>query len=372
MKYSVMGAAAIGLVTILVNAPVRAHHEISAKFDPNKTITLKGFVTRVDWRNPHAHVFMNVQDGSGVATWAIELESPIDLLRSGWREDTVKFGDAITVEGIVARNGSRQAWARSMVLDSSGKRIFELNANARPRNTRPAGPTPRWPDGKPRLGPAPGETGYWANPTATSLIETGVNVEVNAHGLLRNIADVDKVAPFQRWARDLYELRQRNFLRDDPMFLNCMPPGGPRQFQIPYGVQFLEEYERQRIFVLLGGGNHNWRLIYLDGRPQRGSVRGDDDNPLYYGRAVAKWEGDTLVVDTRGFNEKFWFSNGGLPHTDQLHLIERISRPDSNTLRYEVTIDDPGAYTRTWKSAWNLQWIPGEELPAYFCQDNRP
>jgi hypothetical protein len=93
---------------------------------------------------------------------------------------------------------------------------------------------------------------------------------------------------------------------------------------------------------------------------------------LYWGRAVGKWEGDTLVVETTGFNDAFWFSNGGLPHTAQLHLTERFSRPNLGTLRYDVTIDDPGAYTRTWSAGWTLSWVGGEELPLYYCQDNRP
>jgi hypothetical protein len=151
-----------------------------------------------------------------------------------------------------------------------------------------------------------------------------------------------------------------------------MPPGGPRQYQLPYGIQFVEDRDRKRIFVFMGSGNQNYRIMYLDGRPQQGQIRGDADNPLYYGRSVGKWEGDSLVIDTKGFNEKFWFSNGGLPHTEQLHLIERFTRTDSNTLRYEVTVDDPGAYNRTWTSTWNLQWMAGEELPSYYCQDNRP
>ena len=204
------------------------------------------------------------------------------------------------------------------------------------------------------------------------MMQTGANVQMDADGLLRNIADVDKVAPFQRWARDLYEYRQRSFLKDDPMFLYCMPPGGPRQFQLPYGVQFIEDKDHQRIFLFLGSGNRNYRLIYTDGRAQVGQITGDADNPLYYGRAVAHWEGDAMVVDTKGFNEKFWFTNGGLPHTEQLHLIERFTRTDSNTLKYEVTVDDPGAYTKSWSTGWTLQWMPGEELPIFYCQDNRP
>ena len=125
-------------------------------------------------------------------------------------------------------------------------------------------------------------------------------------------------------------------------------------------------------FVLIGGGNRNYRIIYMDGRDQQGQVQGDDDNPLYYGRAVAHWENDTFVVNTTGFNEDFWFSNGGLVHTDQLKLLEKISRPDFDTLKYEVTIDDPGAYTRPWSASWTLRWVAGEELPRHLCQENRP
>ena len=99
--------------------------------------------------------------------------------------------------------------------------------------------------------------------------------------------------------------------------------------------------------------------------------RGDDDNPLYYGNARGKWDGDTFVVDSRTFIDKFWFSNGGLPHTDLLHLVERFTRSDYNTLKYEVTINDPGAYTRPWSATWNLQWV-AEDLPTYYCMDNRP
>jgi hypothetical protein len=85
---------------------------------------------------------------------------------------------------------------------------------------------------------------------------------------------------------------------------------------------------------------------------------------------VGRWEGDTLVVESTNFNEKFWFSNGGLPHTQQLRLVERFTRTDMETLRYEVTVDDPGAYTRPWSASWTLQWVP-DELPVYYCQDNR-
>ena len=116
-----------------------------------------------------------------------------------------------------------------------------------------------------------------------------------------------------------------------------------------------------------------------DGKPKRraedmqfNKPGGDDDNPLYYGRAVGKWAGQTLEVDTRGFNEDFWFTNGGVPHTDKLRLLERFTRTDFDTLKYEVTVDDAGAYTRPWSTGWELRWVGGADLPVHFCQDNRP
>jgi hypothetical protein len=355
----------------LAGVPLAAHHEILAKFDDGKRMTLNGVVTLVDWRNPHVHVFMSVRDASNrTLNWAVELESPIDLQRSGWNQQSVKPGDAVRVEGMAARDGSRQVWGTSLVLAASGRQVLNVTPRAlAPVSGRPA---PRWPDGRVRLGAAPRASGYWSNPGATGLAENGVTVAMNAHGLLRTVADAAKVAPLQPWALALYVERQRRFLQDDPLFLHCKPPGGPRQFQSPYGVQFLEDRERNRIFVLIGSGNNNFRIIYTDGRTHVGQVSGDDDNPLYYGRSVAAWEGDTLVADTRGFNEDFWFTNGGLPHTDQLRLVERFSRPDFDTLRYEVTIDDRGAYTRSWSSTTTLRWIDGEEMPRHLCQDNRP
>jgi hypothetical protein len=368
MRFRVV-CLAIGVILSTALVPVSAHHVITAKFDPAKTVTLNGTVVSIDWANPHAHLFVNVSSGGTITNWAIELESPIDLQKGGWNRDTVKIGDAVTIQGITARDGSKQAWANSVVLTAGNKKVFTIAAAPSRRDTTAAKPTPRWPDSQPRLGPLPGERGYWGNPSSTTMAQAGANVAMDANGLLRNLADIDKVAPFQRWARDLYELRQRSFLKSDPGFLFCMPPGGPRQFQLPYGVQFLEDRETKRIFVLIGSGNHNWRIIYTDGRKLK---EDDKDFPTYYGRALARWEGDTFVVDTRNFNEKFWFTNGGLPHTGELHLIERISRPDFDTLKYEVTIDDPGAYTKTWSANWTLQWVAGEELPPYYCQDNRP
>ncbi len=229
--------------------------------------------------------------------------------------------------------------------------------------------TPRWPDGQPRLGPPAGGQGFWGAASATWLIEkSGAKVDIAADGRLARPQDADRVAPFQPWAKALYLHRQQALLKDDPA-ARCLPPGGPRQFQTLPGFQFIEQRELGRILVLLGGGNRNWRVIQTDGRPlgqAAEAVLG------YYGTAVGRWEKDTLVVESVGFNERFWLARGGLPHTEALHLTERFTRTSLQTLAYEVTIDDPGAYTRPWKSSWTFKWVPGEEPPVFYCQDNRP
>lgn len=353
----------------LAATPVWAHHELSAEFDPKKPVTLRGTVSGIQWNNPHVYVFVDVPDGARVTTWGLELASPSALERNGWTRESLHVGDAVSVQGNLARDGSKLAEAKAITL-AKGEKLAVPTSEAlaaRPRVSEPGKPAPRWPDGHPRLGPEPGEKGFWAYPSAASLVEsTAGNIRMNANGLLANLADAPKVAPFQPWARGLYVYRQRTLLKDDPM-VSCLPPGGPRMFQVGHGVQFLEQPDRQRIFVMSGGGNRNWRLIYLDGRPLPGT---QDESPTYFGYSTAKWEGDTLVVNAVGYNERFWFSNGGLPHTENLKLTERFTRTDFNTLKYEVTIDDVGAYTRPWTSSWTLQWVPNEEIRQYFCQDN--
>ena len=90
--------------------------------------------------------------------------------------------------------------------------------------------------------------------------------------------------------------------------------------------------------------------------------------PSYYGHSIGWWDGDTLVVDTVGYNESFWVDRRGTPHTDQLHTLERFTRTDSRTIKDELTLDDPGAYTARWNATFSLRWEAGTELFEYVCQ----
>jgi hypothetical protein len=211
-------------------------------------------------------------------------------------------------------------------------------------------------------------TGYWAAPSVKTLVENNAKVTIGDDGLLRNLADADRVAPFLPWSKAVFLFRQQTKLKDDPVN-RCLPPGGPRQFQSAQGFQLLEQRDLGRVLVFLGGGNRNWRVIHTDGRPLGAPA---EAVPSYYGYSVGAWEGNTLVVNSVGYNERFWMSNNGVPHTEALHLTERFERTDLDRLRYQVTVDDPRTYTRSWTAAWNLRWMAGQDMPEYFCEGDRP
>ena len=118
---------------------------------------------------------------------------------------------------------------------------------------------------------------------------------------------------------------------------------------------------------MISGFENEIRIIYLDGRKH---TPADEVVRTFDGESIGRWEGDTLVVDTVGFNERFWFDRSGNPHTDQLRTIEKFTRLDTATLRYELTIDDPGAYTAPFTGHVDLRLEEGTELFEYVCQQS--
>ena len=210
-------------------------------------------------------------------------------------------------------------------------------------------PTPRWPDGHVNFGSTPDHKGYW-------------EVRPGLGGVPRP-ADV----PFQPWARAVYEYRTATYSKDSPL-VDCKAAAGPAFFNAP-GFEIVDVPAQKEIILLNIAGPHSWRVIYMDGRPHPA-----DPRPTFLGHSTGKWDGDTLVIDTVGFNEKQW-PVGAYPTTSQLHLTERISRPNLRTLSYEFTVDDPGAYTKPWSGKWtisqtgNSKWIEGGEMFEYICED---
>jgi hypothetical protein len=218
-------------------------------------------------------------------------------------------------------------------------------------SAQPTEPAPRWPDGRVNLGSSPGKKGYW-------------EVRPGLGGFPRP-ADV----PFQPWAKALYDYRVASNIY--PPLVLCKPTSGPQFFNAP-GFEIVDVPELKSVFILNIAGPHSWRVIYTDGRPH---PTGEDLRPTYLGHSIGKWEGDTLVIDSVGFNEKHWLA-GAFPTTEKLHLIERISRPSLKSLTYEFTIDDPGAYTKPWSGRWTISettassWVEDGDMFEYICQDS--
>jgi hypothetical protein len=163
--------------------------------------------------------------------------------------------------------------------------------------------------------------------------------------------------PLQAWAA---ALTRERLSKDDPP-AHCLPTGVPRQTPHPWRIA----QGSTHVFILFEGNTHSFRQIFLNLRSHP-----DDPDPTWYGHSIASWEGDTLVVDSVGFNDRFWFDFAGHPHTERLHIVERFRRPNFDSLEYEVTLDDPGAYTRPFTLYGRSHYEHDTELMEYVCNEN--
>jgi hypothetical protein len=209
---------------------------------------------------------------------------------------------------------------------------------------------PRMADGKPNL-TAPAPRTHDGTPDLSGIWEA------NGGGYGLNIAIDLKPAEIQPWAKALYQQRQENLGKDFPP-IRCLPDLGPmislgmyKILQTPSAIAFLAEGE--------------YRQVLTDGRPLP-----KDPNPSWQGYSVGHWEGDTLVIESAGFNELTWLDAGGHPHSEALRVTERFHRRDFGHMDLKITFEDPKAYTRPWTIAVNVEMMPDTELLEYICNEN--
>jgi hypothetical protein len=206
---------------------------------------------------------------------------------------------------------------------------------------------PRKPDGKPDL------SGIWNGDTPALQ-----NLKY-----LSNLAADFKPGefPIQPWADSLTKQRTPGGSEWPPS--RCLPPGVP---VLNTGNRSLKIIQEPDLVVILYEVFGQFRQIFLDGR-----IQPKDPNPTWLGYSVGRWEGDTLVVDTTGFNGKTWLDVRGHPTTEALHVIERFRRPDVEHLDIQLTIDDPKAYTRPWTVTLQPMHLDsGNELLEDVCNEN--
>ena len=207
------------------------------------------------------------------------------------------------------------------------------------------GPVPRLPDGKPDL------TGPWMG--------GGSNADMEREGGLK-----PGELPLLPWAKELRDKRKE----EDEPYTACLPMSVPRVN--PYPWKFAMSYTSKGltyIYILHETGDAGaHRVVYMDGRKHP-----DDLLPTWWGHSIGSWEGDTLVIDTVGYNDKFWFDSRGTPHTQKLHTIERWNRINYGTLVNDFTLDDPGAFSKPVHLKFTAKLMrPDLDLMEFICLEN--
>ncbi|HLI83367.1 MAG TPA: hypothetical protein VKV17_05585 [Bryobacteraceae bacterium] len=167
--------------------------------------------------------------------------------------------------------------------------------------------------------------------------------------------------PYQPWAD---AKRKTLTVLDDPTS-KCFLPGVPRITGMPMPLEIVQKPNE---VVILYESFRAWRRIPLDDQLRHS----DDLTPTWMGDSVGKWDGDTLVVDVTGFNDKTWLAGQGTIHTDKLHVIERFKPINYDTILYEATVDDPGALTKPWTTSSILRRPIDVHVEEYECIENNP
>ena len=229
--------------------------------------------------------------------------------------------------------------------------LASFHLNGQPA-AKPAGaaaievqPTPRLPDGKVDFG----GKGVWAPIWVLDWADKK---------WVTQAIDV----PFKPEGLELFKERRASNSKDDPEGY-CLPAGVPRYTGTPYPFQIIQLPDR--VVILYEGASHMYRVVLMNAEHSK------DPDPTWLGESVGHWEGsDTLVIDTVGFNGRTWLDYVGHPASDQLHVIEKLRRPDYRTLVYEATIDDPKYYTKPWTTSFKVKFQPGWEIKEYVCLEN--
>jgi hypothetical protein len=248
--------------------------------------------------------------------------------------------------------------------------LWTISASAQWLNYPTPG-IPRTPDGKPNLAAAvpktadgkPDLSGLWqrlrsANERTNEAIQ-GLSIGPSVENLMR---PGDKVPPMLPAAEALYRQRVANLSADRPSG-HCLPHGIPDQMLIPVPMKIVQNAS---LTLILYEEFTRFRQVFTDGRPHPPA-----SNPAWLGYSIGRWEGDWFVVDTRGFNDKSWLDDHGLPHTEALHTIERFRRRDFGHLDVEVTIDDPQAYTKSWSFPMQFQFLADTEIMEDVCENEK-
>jgi hypothetical protein len=204
----------------------------------------------------------------------------------------------------------------------------------------PTGPAPRTASGKVDF------SGVWQKPYVPDMTKDGKDQ--------KGLADL----PFTPWGEA--EWKKYDAAEGDYTGA-CLPFGMTRSVNTPEPMQIIQS---DKYFVFLFEQNSWFHVVPIDGRPHGNGI------PTWFGDSVGHWDGDTLVIDTVNFNSRTRLDTIGHPHSEQLHLVQRFSRPDLGHIRYEITVEDPKTFTKSWTNTRTFTLRPDWEMMEYSCEEN--
>jgi len=288
----------------------------------------------------------SIQPGESVTlVWAAENPTSvtIDALgRVAPRGRRTLMPTATTTYTLSVTGAGNTADKRTVTVVVAGTKVAASPSDASAAGTKKA--VPRTADGKPDLS---GVYGYGAGGGGR-----GAPPPVAAGGL--------PTTPTLKPGAEKYKVVRA--ADDTGLYSTCLPPGIPQTFFVPYYIQIVQAPKH---LVVAHEYLNLFRIIPTDGRPHPA-----DPDPSWMGNPVARWEGDTLVVDSIGFNDKTEIN--GYRHTEKLHVVERFSRPDFDTLQYEATIEDPNVFAGPWVIRRTFPFLPEyEQINEFVCENNR-
>lgn len=231
---------------------------------------------------------------------------------------------------------NRVAWfAASLAIAACLSAPFPAGAQTK------AWTMPRLSNGKPDL------NGVWERPYVPDMTKDGRNQ--------KGAGDLPFTPEYAQMFKD-YDPAKFDYTG------RCLPQGLTRSMNSPFPIRLVETND---LVVILYEAWNVFEIVHTDGRPHP-----KNPDPLWFGNSVGKWDGDTLVIDTIGFNDKTNMDTVGHPHSDAMHTVERFTRTDEKHIAYEITIEDPKAFTRPWKNTRVFTLRPDWEIMEYSCEEN--
>jgi hypothetical protein len=331
---------AAGLVAFVVLGPTYAHHS-DAGLDLDNLATIEGTVRELSWRNPHVYFTVDSIDAKGQPVmWTVQMASVLTVSRMGWSRDSLKVGDRVTVGAYPARDG--RPYAKFLSIE---------------RLDGPALPTSFDESGEVRL------TGPVATAVADSLEGRWMAdaAKVSAYpgridGLTRALLKLtDKAAA----AQAAYDENSE----ENPE-LRCI--GRPTPAMIIYTDLYPMEItfdEDEQTIIIRGQFMDQRRVVYMDGRSHPPATE-----RFHEGHSIGRWEGDTLVVDTRNFADHRSPYQNGIPSGAQKHVVERYALTDDGTgMDVEFMLEDPEYIAEPMSYSWTLTYTPQADMSPFNC-----